>query len=281
MKIIIHSKKSIKYYRLSKFLLIILSIVFFLVSVIGGLSYFFISNSSNSLIVENKNLKSNIISLSNKLESIQNELSQIYEQEKKLRLAAGLDLDFNYATGGSEETFNFNKNSYSNISSLKAATEKLIEEINLQKLNFKQIEQKLLEKKDFAERIPAILPMNGVLSEHSFGMRLHPILRYWRMHEGIDINGQFGSPILAAGGGIVKFAGWNGSLGLCVIIDHGYGYETTYGHLSRINVKVGQTVKRFLKIGECGSTGLSTGPHLHYEVSFNGEKQNPLYYIFR
>lgn len=281
MKIVIHSKKNIKFFELSKFLIIILSTVFFSVSIIGGLIYFFFTNSFNSLIVENKNLKSNIFSLSNKLDSMQNELSQIYELEKKLRLAVGLDLDFNYATGGSEEIFNFNKNSYLNISSLKAETEKLIEEINLQKLNFKQIEQKLLEKKDFAEKIPAILPLNGVLSEHSFGMRLHPILGYWRMHEGIDINGQFGSPILAAGGGIVKFAGWNGSLGLCVVIDHGYGYETTYGHLSRINVKVGQTVKRFQKIGECGSTGLSTGPHLHYEVSFNGEKQNPLHYIFR
>lgn len=240
-----------------------------------------IKDVSNPLIKENHQLKQTIEELSEKLDYIQKSLSEIHNSEKKLQLAAGVYLDDDYAIGGSEENLISLKKDDLNLKTLNKLTEELIDRINYQKEKFEFLLSKFEEKKELARRIPAISPMNGVYSDHSFGIRIHPILKRWRMHEGIDILGQYGEPVLATGAGVVKFVGWNGGLGLCVIIDHGYGYETTYGHLSKASVREGQSVVRFQKIGECGSTGLSTGPHLHYEVSFNGEKQNPIYYILK
>lgn len=109
-----------------------------------------------------------------------------------------------------------------------------------------------------------------------FGMRMHPILHYMRMHTGIDMSVPFGAPIRAAGAGKVISTGWNGGYGNCVIIDHGGGRTTLYAHMSRITVSTGQIVSPGQQVGACGSTGLSTGPHLHFELRINGSPVNPL-----
>ena len=114
--------------------------------------------------------------------------------------------------------------------------------------------------------------MSGVLTSN-FGYR------WGRMHEGIDIGAGTGSPISAAAAGTVIVAGWNGGYGNLVVVDHGGGVSTAYGHMSAIGASVGQSVGQGTVIGQVGSTGNSTGPHLHFEVRINGSATNPLPYL--
>lgn len=115
-------------------------------------------------------------------------------------------------------------------------------------------------------------PARGTLSSR-FGVR------WGRMHKGIDIAGPIGTTIRAADGGVVTFAGWNGNYGLAVIVDHGQNKSTLYGHCNKLLVKKGEKVYKGKKIAEMGSTGRSTGPHVHFEVRVNGVAQNPLNYV--
>lgn len=124
-------------------------------------------------------------------------------------------------------------------------------------------------------------PLPSDYNVHSgFGSRLHPILKTYKMHTGVDIGGKYGASIVAANNGTVISAGWRSGYGYCVIIDHGVfdGKTITslYAHCSKINVKVGQTVKKGQIIANVGSTGLSTGPHLHFEIRENGDPVNPI-----
>ena len=118
------------------------------------------------------------------------------------------------------------------------------------------------------------MPANGRFSS-GFGMRRHPILGYTRMHRGVDIAAPWGSPVFAASDGVVQFAGRSSGYGNFIKVTHGNGYGTGYGHLSRIYVRGGETVRRGQRIGAVGNTGLSTGPHLHYELYRNGMAVNP------
>ena len=108
-----------------------------------------------------------------------------------------------------------------------------------------------------------------------FGLRVHPITGEKKSHTGIDIASNQGTAVYASDGGSVTLAGWNGGYGNCIMIDHGNGYVTLYGHLSSISVSVGQTVSQGATIGAVGSTGNSTGPHLHFEVLKNGTRIDP------
>lgn len=118
-------------------------------------------------------------------------------------------------------------------------------------------------------------PTNGYKTS-DFGYRTHPIFGSRRMHTGVDISGSVGQPIIAAASGTVVHAGWRGGYGLTVVIDHGGGMATLYAHQSALAVSTGQRVEGGQKIGEVGSTGYSTGPHLHFEVRINGEPRNPM-----
>lgn len=113
----------------------------------------------------------------------------------------------------------------------------------------------------------------------SFGWRRHPILGYMRFHAGIDFGASYGSTIRAADSGTVIFAGWYGGYGYAIVIDHGGGMTTLYGHSSKLYVSTGQAVQRGEAIASVGSTGLSTGPHLHFEVRKNGEPVDPMAYL--
>jgi murein DD-endopeptidase MepM/ murein hydrolase activator NlpD len=126
-----------------------------------------------------------------------------------------------------------------------------------------------------AKRRLRATPINGARISSGFGGRKHPILGYKKMHTGVDFAAPTGTPVLAAGSGTVEYAAWNGAAGKYIRIRHTDGYKTAYFHLSRINVSVGKYVKQDQIIGKVGSTGRSTGPHLHYEVILNGKKINP------
>jgi len=122
------------------------------------------------------------------------------------------------------------------------------------------------------------LPCSGPLTS-GFGYRVHPILGYRRFHAGVDFGAPHGTPIYAADSGVVIFSGWYGGYGRSIIVDHGDSLTTLYAHTSRVYVQEGQTVERGEAIAAVGSTGLSTGPHLHFEVRRNGEPVNPLDYL--
>ncbi len=118
-------------------------------------------------------------------------------------------------------------------------------------------------------------PVSGEVRS-GFGYRIHPIYKRRKFHMGVDISASYGTPIKAGGDGKVVFADWRGGYGKCVIIDHGKSVSTLYGHMSSISVANGDIVKAGSIIGKVGSTGLSTGPHVHFEVRINGEPVDPL-----
>ena len=107
-------------------------------------------------------------------------------------------------------------------------------------------------------------------------MRMHPILKYRKMHNGMDFTAKTGTEVYATGDAVVKKASRSTGFGNLIVLDHGFGYETYYAHLSKFDVRKGQKIKRGEVIGEVGSTGLSTAPHLHYEVHKNGRVINPI-----
>ena len=121
------------------------------------------------------------------------------------------------------------------------------------------------------------MPIPYARLSSSFGNRYHPVLGRMRMHKGVDYAASTGTPIQAAGDARVQFVGWQNGYGRVVILDHGHGYTTLYGHMSRFgNERVGQRIPQGTVIGYVGSTGLATGPHLHYEFRINGVHRNPL-----
>jgi murein DD-endopeptidase MepM/ murein hydrolase activator NlpD len=126
-----------------------------------------------------------------------------------------------------------------------------------------------------ASATPSVWPVAGWLTSH-FGNRRDPITNGPDFHPGLDISADYGQPVLATGNATVSVAGQNGSYGNMVVLDHGYGILTKYGHLSRFAVSSGQKVSRGTVIGYVGSTGRSTGAHLHYEIWMNGRLTNPM-----
>jgi len=149
----------------------------------------------------------------------------------------------------------------------------------LLKASLAEASDSLVAHRDLLESTPSILPAAGVLSSRFSASRMHPITHRALPHEGVDISAPAGTPILAAAKGTVTYAGWSAGLGYTVEIDHGYGYVTRYGHASKILVRRGQRVTRGEVIANVGSTGLSTSPHLHYEVRIGGRAVNPMNYV--
>ncbi len=122
---------------------------------------------------------------------------------------------------------------------------------------------------------PSGMPVSSAWMSSGFGMRGHPILGGRRLHAGIDLAAPMGTPIYATSDGVVSEANWRGGYGLLVALEHGAGLQTRYGHMSRMAVSPGQRVRKGEVIGYVGSTGRSTGPHVHYETRINGQAVNP------
>ncbi|MCY4644050.1 MAG: M23 family metallopeptidase [Bacteriovoracales bacterium] len=140
------------------------------------------------------------------------------------------------------------------------------------------LDQFLLDKESMLRSTPSIFPTRGWITSY-YGPRKSPHSGRKKMHEGLDIGGKTGTPILAPADGVISFSGHKAGFGKFVQIDHGYGLETIFGHAHKLFVREGEKVKRGKTIALLGSTGLSTGPHLHYEVRVNGIAVDPLYYI--
>lgn len=153
-----------------------------------------------------------------------------------------------------------------------------------QEKSFNDIEAMVENKEKLLAAIPAIQPVSDkdlTRIASGFGTRIDPVYKVPKFHAGLDFTASIGTPIYATADGVVKEAGYNeGGYGNRVIINHGFGYETLYGHMYRIKTKAGQKIKRGEIIGYVGSTGKSTGPHCHYEVHRNGTPVDPVYYFY-
>ena len=147
-----------------------------------------------------------------------------------------------------------------------------------------KVDETMRTKQEEIKHLPTIRPVRIGKITAQFGTRIDPFTERRAMHYGIDIGAPVGTPVYAAAEGIVtrieRNYKKNKGYGRLVVIDHGDGHKTKYGHLSKINVKLGQKVKRWEVIGEVGETGRATGPHLHYEVVAFGKRVNPIIYFF-
>lgn len=162
--------------------------------------------------------------------------------------------------------------------------DKLLKKMYVQSESYDEVIQLAEEKEIFLASIPAISPIADkdlTRFASGYGYRIHPIYRTRKMHTGIDLTAPTGTEIYATGDGKVIKAGYTpGGYGKRVLVDHGFGYKTLYAHMSDINVRVGQKVKRGDVLGEVGNTGRSTAPHLHYEVRKNNRTENPVNYYY-
>lgn len=170
------------------------------------------------------------------------------------------------------------------VTSMAAQLNNLSLRMAYQVKSFNAIENMVKNKEKLIAAIPSIQPisnrnLNRVAS--GFGYRIDPIYKDRRLHAGLDFTAPIGTPIYAAADGVIKDAGFNtGGYGNRVVVNHGFGYETLYAHMVRIKARVGARIKRGEVIGYVGSTGKSTGPHLHYEVHKNGTPLDPIYFFY-
>jgi len=240
------------------------------------------------VFTENRILKEQIQELSQKMRGVQHALEKVSERGNELRLMVDLskiDDDTRAAASGGakhEVEFAFLSGKAADIlTESQGLIDQLSRQVKLQQASYEEIYHRYTYNKDFFAHLPAIKPMVGPYSIHGFGMRIHPVLRVYRMHEGIDILNDAGMSVYATGDGTIQFAGrTQGGYGAVVEISHGYGYSSLFAHLSKVLVRPGQAVKRGDLIALSGRSGLVSGPHLHYEVRYNGRQQNPVDYFF-
>ncbi|MGZ5285785.1 MAG: M23 family metallopeptidase [Flavisolibacter sp.] len=170
------------------------------------------------------------------------------------------------------------------ISSIQTSLANLSSRVAVQKKSYLELADLLNNKEKLLAATPAIQPVsNKDLSRiaSGFGYRIDPVYKTVKFHAGLDFTAPQGTPIYATADGTIRTAGLSdGGYGNYVVIDHGYGYETLYGHMVRIKARRGQRVKRGEVIGYVGSTGKSTGPHCHYEIHKNGQKLDPVYFFY-
>src|SRR5829696_3645556 len=170
------------------------------------------------------------------------------------------------------------------IFSIDTTIQKLRARITAQQKSYDEVRKLINNKEDLLAATPAIQPvsnkdLNRIAS--GFGYRVDPVYKTIKLHAGLDFAAPQGTPIYATADGVVRVAGFSdGGYGNHVVLNHGYGYETLYGHMVRIKARSGQRVKRGEVIGYVGNTGKSTGPHCHYEVRKNGQKLDPVYFFY-
>lgn len=263
---------------------------FFIVAIIFSIytfaSGFFGINTYSSLNNENNMLKQKLDNILTNYKSLNSEVDSLIKTNNTLRVAVNLDPvssdEQEVGVGGG--SFDNNLDFLSDHSQLKLQkafnyVDEVSRKIDYESKQYIEISDKLKQNKLLFQSIPAIKPCAGYIGS-GFGMRMHPILHIRRMHDGVDIVTNRGTPVYSAGKGKVDYVGHRGGLGLAVEIDHGFGYRTIYAHLSKALVKKGQKVMRGDLIAKTGNTGLSSGPHLHYEVEHDGVKENPVDFFF-
>ncbi len=240
----------------------------------GDPKYALLESQNKKLAKKVKEYESGFTVLESKIDSLQSRDSELYRSILNADpISPGV---WEGGSGGSAIDYS------SDPQILKEAErrlDKLKNKIRLQANSYSELLGRVFNMKDELNHIPAIKPVPGKLIS-GYGMRMHPIYKVRKRHTGIDLQASTGTPVYAAGDGVVKWAGIKANgYGVHIDIDHGYGYETKYAHLDKLAVRKGEKVKRGQVVGYSGNTGLSKGPHLHYEIIKDGIKINPIDYF--
>ena len=241
----------------------------------------------NQLRLETQAQKSQIQFFSDRIEDLENELSKMKDFDRKIRIIANLEKGQDttpiIGIGGPSPSDIREKLKRENdknglIQQMRNDIERLKSEAMSREESLSELEKLLQSKKEMLAHTPSIWPVMGWVTS-GFGFRTNPFTGLTQMHEGIDISNQVGTPIIAPADGIISDIGNDLGLGKILVISHGFGMITRYAHLNKVLVRVGQKVKRGEKIAEIGTSGRTTGPHLHYEVRLDGIPVNPMRYI--
>jgi murein DD-endopeptidase MepM/ murein hydrolase activator NlpD len=241
----------------------------------------------SSQLNEIKNQRKQIQEFANEISALKDKLVALNGFEKKIRIIANIekaaDSDNIFGVGGSmPEDLDAQIPLKEKHNSLMREMHDQIQQLDLastnQKGNFESLIKNLQDQQNLLAATPAIRPTRGWTTS-KFGYRKSPFTGRREFHKGYDISAKEGTPILATADGVVTYAGRKGLLGKTIIIDHGHGMVTRYGHCKKFLKKRGEKVKRWEKIAVVGNTGRSTGPHVHYEVHLNGIPVNPEKYI--
>jgi murein DD-endopeptidase MepM/ murein hydrolase activator NlpD len=230
-----------------------------------------------------------ILSFTAKLQSLEQDVRRVQQFDAKLRVFLNVDKDTaeedeerGDTVAGSAGDLNnpmlFARHRELFLRRTHSLVDELVDAVRLEETDQQTLITMLRVNKDSLLSTPSIWPVRGTLTS-GFGWRRSPLSGAGRMHQGLDISNRIGTPIRAPARGTITFSAMDGAYGLCIVIDHGNGIATRYGHLSRSSVKTGDYVQRGDVIGFVGNTGRSTGPHLHYEVHVRGVPVNPMRYI--
>ncbi len=263
--------------------------------VFSGIIFFFAflylveSPREKQLLRENRKMQAQYRLLDRQLDEFQSILSDIQQRDDNLYRvifqADPIPLSVRRSITPNPEYYD-DLLKKTNAKIIVSTTQKLNEirkQLYVQSKSLDEVVELVKENEDRLAHIPAIQPvLNKDLRRvaSGYGWRVDPVYGTRRHHNGMDFSAPIGTDIFATGNGTVVKTGWNQGYGNTVEIDHGYGYKTLYAHMNKINVKVGQKVRRADVIGEVGNTGKSTGPHLHYEVHYRGQVQNPQNFYF-
>lgn len=267
---------------LGAFAVIISSISFFI------FTYFFNTADYQTLMNENKQWERQYKDLNKRMSEIERVLGDVQHRDDNIyRVMLEKDpIPASIREAGFGGTDRYNKLRGFDNSNLVIETTKRLDKIssklNIQANSLEEIYSLAKRKSKELECIPALSPVSKKRCYISsfFGNRFHPILKRRKFHEGLDFAAPVGTKIYAPGDGVVKSVAFSGGYGRVIKIDHGFGYKTLYAHLYKVKVKVGDKVKRGQVIATIGNSGLSTGPHLHYEVLKDGKHVNPIHYYF-
>lgn len=235
----------------------------------------------------NQNLAVKIVDNNTSINQLRNELSVIQENDDVI-YRPFVDIKLipkavrEAGSGGTDQYRQFAgiENADGVITAFKNI-DKLQSQIKVQNNSFEDIEQMVTYIDGYYASKPAVRPIlrrDNLFISSKFGNRFHPVHKRYILHSGIDYATSLGTPVYATGNGVVKAAMYASGYGKVVRVNHGYGYESIYAHLSKYIVHKGDTVSRGQLIGYTGNTGVSTGPHLHYEVRKNNRPQNPLFF---
>jgi murein DD-endopeptidase MepM/ murein hydrolase activator NlpD len=244
------------------------------------------ARANPALREDNLKLKQELAVVREQLKHIDSTLDRVERFDQKLRAMTLLsDPQRNLALGPVEAKMSPESGNEFVRGKATDSTESLGEKLDSlsasatrQEQSLQELQSYFLEQKSMLSSVPSVWPVRGWVTS-DFGSRLDPYTSERVMHAGLDIAGEHGKEIVSPADGMVVFAGLEGGYGNVLVIDHGYGVKTRYGHLSSISVKPGDKVKRGDTVAALGNTGRSTGPHLHYEVRVNGIAQNPRKFI--
>jgi len=236
---------------------------------------------------ETEEQRSKIYFFSSKIEDLEKQLSRLKDFDRKIRIIANLEKGQETTSfvgmGGPSpsdvrERLRTEKDETGLVHQMRTDVERLKSEAVSREESLSELEKLLQNKREMLTHTPSIWPVHGWVTS-GFGFRTNPFTGLTQMHEGLDISNREGTPVIAPADGIVSATGKDFSYGNVVVISHGFGITSRFNHLSKILVGAGQKVRRGDKIAEVGTTGKSTGPHLHYEVRVNGIPVNPSRYI--